>query len=135
MIYTRYFNWLQLKLNDHQNTYNYSLSAIDYNNYIEIFRDKRELKTPKITVVISSKQTFFYRNGYCPTNGTPIHMVIIASCPKHIQFGEERIQFFFSNIYKKIAYENGHTYHMLCLVLQCCEALQQDIFCSKASFW
>ena len=28
-------------------------------------------------------------------------MVIIASCPKHIQFGVERIQNYFSNIYKK----------------------------------
>ena len=59
-----------------------------------IFRDKHELKPPKITVVISDKKLFFYRNGYCPTYGTPIHMVIMASCPKHIQFGEERIQIF-----------------------------------------
>ena len=28
-------------------------------------------------------------------------------------------------IYKKSGYENGHTYQMLCLVLQCCEALQK----------
>ena len=59
-----------------------------------IFRDKRELKTPKITFVISNKKCFFfYHNGYCPTFGTPIHMDIIASYPKHIKFGEERIQF------------------------------------------
>ena len=62
-------------------------------------------------------------------------MVIVAPCPKHIQFGVERIQNYFSNIYYKSAYENGHTYHILCLVLQCCEALQQDRYCSKASFW
>ena len=69
------------------------------------FRDKREPKTPKINVVISNKKTLYS----------------ISSLVK--------------KEYKKSGYENGHAYHMLCLVLQCCEALQQDIFCSKASFW
>ena len=66
------------------------------------FRDKRELKTPKITVVISNKELFFYRNGYCPTYGTPIHMVIIASCPEHIQFGEERLQIILVTYTKRV---------------------------------
>ena len=59
----------------------------------------------------------------------PIHIVIIALYPKPINFGEERTQFMSVTYTTRV-----FTYYMLCLVLQCYEAFNQDIFSSKGSF-
>ena len=88
----------------------YQLSTIK--TILITFRDKREPKTHNINGIISNKKTFLAYPVWWRKNTN-----------------------YFSNIYEKSSYENGHTYHMLWLVLQCCGALQQDRFCSKASFW
>ena len=46
---------------------------------------------------------FFYCNGYSPTYGTPIYIVIIDLYPKYIQFGEERIQFILATYTTRVA--------------------------------
>ena len=64
------FNWLQLKLNEtlilnncsclvsHQNTIIIAYQLSTTTTILITFRDKRELETHKITVVISNKQLF-----------------------------------------------------------------------------
>ena len=77
----------------HQNTYNYSLSAIDYSNYIDNIQGQTRTQNFENYHCHFKQKNFFYRYCSCPTYCTPIHMVIIDSYPKQIQFGEERIQF------------------------------------------
>ena len=65
---------------------------MDYNNYIDNIRDKRELKTPKTTVVNSNKKNVFIIMVTAP-HMAHLSIWLIALYPKHIQSGEERIQF------------------------------------------
>ena len=97
----------------HQNTCNYSLSAIDYNNYIYNYDlGKNWHWIPKITFLFTilveiekriikadvnpchSKKTVLIVTVSIPhmTNAMPIHMVKTALYPIIIKFDEETIQ-------------------------------------------
>ena len=98
----------------HRNTCNYSLSAIDYNNYIDSYDlgKKTYNHFPKITLFLqywlnlineTLKQTLILAIAKNPVsiitvsvphmaNNMPIHMVKTALYPIIIQFDEETIQ-------------------------------------------
>ena len=95
----------------HQNTCNYSLSAIDYNNYNDSYDLGKKLhlipkitfsqywlkswnKTFKQTLILAIAKNCFNRYDFCPTYdiAMPIHMVKTALYPIIIKFDEETMQ-------------------------------------------
>ena len=69
------------------------------------------------------------------THAKPIPMVVTALYQNDVQFGDKRIPF---KVVKCITREfKGHialSYHLLCLVLNHCEAFKQNNICSNGSF-
>ena len=111
----------------HQNTYNYSLSAIDYNHYIDSYDLGKNIHfIPKITFFLqywlksrneTLKQTLILAIAKhvlivkvsVPhmANAMPIHMVQTALYPIMIQFDEETIQLMWVTYTTKICNPNN----------------------------